>query len=392
MIWAGDGNLHIKWLIPGYALGLFVCCMMCHGELARRKPSPRYLTLFYLMVSLGGAVGGIFVAVIAPRVFHAYLELQTGLVVCAVLAAIVLWNVRMPKLGAWPMRTVLVLGVGVLAGYLARTEHEETKDYVLMVRNFYGVLHVRNEEDENFHERVLLHGTINHGEEVLDAKLRYVPTSYYGPDSGVGRAIRAAEDRGPIRLGVIGLGAGVSTTYGRAGDVVRVYEINPLVEKIAQTQFYFYPHTPADKRILLGDARLTLEKQESQQFDVLAVDAFSSDAIPVHLLTREALQLYFRHLKPEGILALHISNRYLDLEPVCARGAEDLGKEAMTVEDDGNEAGYMSASTWVLLTSQPGWFRATSFYSATMRKAKAPFHFRAWTDDYSNVFQILKLH
>ena len=137
---------------------------------------------------------------------------------------------------------------------------------------------------------------------------------------------------------------------------------------------------------------MTLEKQESQQFDVLAVDAFSSDAIPVHLLTREALQLYFRHLKPEGILALHISNRYLDLEPVCARGAEDLGKEAMTVEDDGNEAGYMSASTWVLLTSQPGWFRATSFYSATMRKAKAPFHFRAWTDDYSNVFQILKLH
>jgi hypothetical protein len=365
--------------------------MMCHGELARRKPAPRYLTLFYLMVSLGGAVGGIFVALIAPRVFHDYLELQTGLIACAVLAAIVLWNAKISKLGAWPVRTALVLGVGVLAGYLVRTERDETKGYILMVRNFYGVLHVRNDEDQDYSERVLLHGTINHGEEVLDPKLRYVPTSYYGPNSGVGRAIRAVQERGPARLGVIGLGAGVLSTYGRSGDVVRVYEINPLVEKIAQTQFYFYPHSAADKRILLGDARLTLEKQDSQQFDVLAVDAFSSDAIPVHLLTSEALRLYFHHLKPDGILALHISNRYLDLEPVCARGAEDLEKTAMTVDDDGNEESYMSASTWVLLTSQPNWFQTSSFKYADMHKAKSPFQFRAWTDDYSNVFQILKI-
>jgi len=389
MIWAGDGNLHIKYSIPGFALGLFLCCMMCHGELARRKPAPRYLTLFYLMVSLGGAAGGIFVALAAPRIFKDYLELQTGLIACAVLAAIVLWNAKIPKLGAWPVRTAMVLCVGLLAGYMARTEREATKGYVMMVRNFYGVLHVRNEDDP-IKERVLLHGTINHGEEVLDEKLRYIPTSYYGPDSGVGRAIRAIEDRGPIRLGVIGLGAGVLTTYGRAGDVVRVYEINPLVEKIAQTEFYFYPHTAADKRILMGDARLTLEKQESQQFDLLAVDAFSSDAIPVHLLTREALKLYFRHLKPDGILALHISNRYLDLEPVCATGAGELNKTAMTVDDNGDEAEYMSASTWVLLTSQADWFQARSFHDADMEKAKAPPHFRAWTDDYSNVFHILK--
>ena len=201
MVWAGDGNLHIKFLIPGFALGLFLCCMMCHGELARRKPAPRYLTLFYLMVSLGGALGGIFVALIAPRVFHDYLELQTGIVACAVLAAIVLWNVKVPKFGAWPLRTALVLSVGVLAGYMVRTEREETKGYVLMVRNFYGVLHVRNDDDQEYSERVLLHGTINHGEEVLDPKLRYVPTSYYGPDSGVGRAIRAVQDRGPDSFG-----------------------------------------------------------------------------------------------------------------------------------------------------------------------------------------------
>jgi hypothetical protein len=391
MIWANAGNLHIRWLIPGFAAGLFVCCMMCHGELARRRPGPHHLTMFYLMVSVGGAVGGTFVALVAPRVFHSYLELQVGLVACAILAAIVLWNTVERRVWTWVFRSALVIAAGVLAGYLARTEREETKDFRLMVRNFYGVLHVRDQHEEAYPERELLHGTINHGEQVLEDKLRYVPTSYYGVDSGVGRAIRAIQARGAaIRVGVIGLGAGVLSTYGREGDYYRIYEINPLVEKIAQTEFTFYPHSRADKRILLGDARLTLEAQEPQNFDVLAVDAFSSDAIPIHLLTREALALYFHHLKPAGILALHVSNRYLDLIPVCARGAEWFGKQAMVVSDDPEE-GYLSSSTWVLLTSDGDWFKTLVFKSADMEPAKAPKGFRGWTDDYSNVFQILKL-
>ena len=225
----------------------------------------------------------------------------------------------------------------------------------------------------------------------MQADLRYETTSYYGPNSGVGRAIRAAEAKGPVRIGIIGLGAGVLSNYGRAGDVYRIYEINPLVEKIAQTEFTFYSHSPADKRILLGDARLVLERQESQQFDVLAVDAFSSDAIPVHLLTREALALYFRQLKPKGVLALHVSNRYLDLVPVCARGAQNLGREAMVLSDEGEEATYLSSSTWVLLTSDDSWFKSPCFAKADMTRPVAPARFRAWTDDYSNVFQILKL-
>src|SRR6185369_2294487 len=159
----------------------------------------------------------------------------------------------------------------------------------------------------------------------------------------------------PVRAGIIGLGSGVLSNYGRKGDYFRIYEINPLVERIAQTLFTFYPHSPADKAILMGDARLTLERQLAnegpQNYDILAVDAFSSDAIPVHLLTREAVELYFRHLKPAGILALHISNRYLDLEPVCEGSAQALGKLAMVVDDDGEEAPYFSSSTWVLLTS-----------------------------------------
>ncbi len=391
MIWADSGNIHIRWLIPGFSIGLFVCCMMCHGELARRRPAPRHLTMFYLMVSLGGAVGGIFVALIAPRVFHSYLELQVGLVACGILAVIVLWNSGKPPVWTWVLRSALVIAAGVLAGYLIRREHEETKDFRLMVRNFYGVLHVRDQHENEYAERELLHGTINHGEQVLNDKLRYIATSYYGVDSGVGRAIRAVQARGaPIRVGVIGLGAGVLSTYGREGDYYRIYEINPLVPVIAQTEFSFYPHSRADKQILMGDARLTLENQEPQNFDVLAVDAFSSDAIPIHLLTREALALYFHHLKPEGILALHVSNRYLDLIPVCERGAEFFHKQAMVVADDPEET-YMSSSTWVLLTSDGNWFKTSSFANADIEPATAPKDFRAWTDDYSNVFQILKL-
>ena len=174
-----------------------------------------------------------------------------------------------------------------------------------------------------------------------------------------------------MRVGVIGLGAGVLSNYGRAGDFYRIYEINPLVEKIAQTEFTFYPHSPADKRILMGDARLTMERLDSLQLDLLAVDAFSSDAIPIHLLTREALEVYFRHLKPDGILALHISNRYLDLEPVCARGAEYFHKQAMTVYDEGDEAPYLPAPVWVLVTSDTSIFLDKPFDDAMIVPAKA---------------------
>ena len=221
--------------------------------------------------------------------------------------------------------------------------------------------------------------------------LKYVTTSYYVKTSGLGRAIQAVQARGPIRLGSVGLGAGVTANYGRKGDYMRIYEINPLIEMIAQKWFTFYPHSEADKQILMGDARLTLERQETQNYDLLAVDAFSSDAIPVHLLTREAMAVYWRHLKPEGILALHISNRYLNLEPVCLGDAMAYGKMAMTVDDDGGEASYASSSTWVLVTSNKSWFDASSFKGADIHATKTIPNFRPWTDDYSNLFQILSV-
>lgn len=393
-IYADDGNLNIKYLIPIYATGLFVCCMMCHGELAQRRPAPKYLTMFYMMVSLGGAIGGVFVALIAPNLFRSYLELPIALVVCAALAAVVLWNLTVPKLGNWPVRLALAIAVGVLAGWLARKQLGEYRGYKLVARNFYGVLHVRDDDPTDaYPERTLLHGTINHGSQLLKPDERYVTTSYYAENSGVGRAMRALQARGPVRFGSVGLGAGVLTNYGRAGDYMRVYEINPMVKKISDTDavFTFYPHSAADKQIVMGDARLSLERQESQQFDLLSVDAFSSDAIPIHLLTREALGLYFRHLKPNGILALHISNRYLDLEPVCSAGADYYNKFAMTVSDDASEAPYLSSSTWVLLTSDSSIFDEPAFANADMHHAKTPPKFRPWTDDYSNIVQILSL-
>jgi spermidine synthase len=298
---------------------------------------------------------------------------------------------QIPKLGNWPVRLVVFLGTGALCGYMIRSQYTEVKGYRMLERNFYGVLHVRDDQETDYTERVLFHGTINHGEQVLDDRYRYLPTSYYGLNSGVGRAMRAEQARGPIRAGVVGLGAGVLSTYGRKGDYFRIFEINPLVERIAQTEFSFFPHSEADKKILLGDARLTLERMEPQNFDVLAVDAFSSDAIPIHLLTREALALYFRHLKPDGILALHVSNRYLDLIPVCARGAEEFSKQAVVVSDE-PEADYLSSSTWVLLSANGDWFKSEPFKDADITSAKAQPSFRMWTDDYSNIFQILRLN
>ncbi|MBV9400158.1 MAG: fused MFS/spermidine synthase [Bryobacterales bacterium] len=455
-LFADSGNTHIKQLIPLFAAGLFVCCMVCHGELSRRKPAADHLTLFYLMVSLGGALGGVTVALVAPHVFNSYLELPAGMALCALLTVIALWDIDMPKfagwalgamfclgfgaavaylagiyfpgrlgplavrvtigmalfatigylwlannkfpkLDAWPLRVALCIGLGALSGYLVRHHWEEQKTQRLSVRNFYGVLKIHDDDpSERDAERSLTHGTINHGSQLLAPELRYVTTSYYGENSGIGRAIRAIHEKGPARIGSIGLGAAVISNYGKLGDYLRIYEINPLVEGIAQTWFTFYPHSQADKKILMGDARLTLENQlkagDIQNFDVLSVDAFSSDAIPIHLLTREALDLYFHHLKPNGILALHISNRYLDLAPVCASGAAYFHKDARTINDDGALASYFSSSTWVLVTSDPSWFLTNSFADADISKTKFPANFRAWTDDYSNIIQILRLN
>jgi hypothetical protein len=395
-IYANEGNPNITWAIPTFVATLFVCCMVCHGELARLKPDPRHLTSFYMMISLGGTLGGVFVAIVAPHVFHTYLELPLSMVACSALAAIVLWMSPKSWKGKIPAAAVriamLAFTVG-LAIHLGYEKHLSDQRFRMSVRNFYGVLRVRDipDDEQDTAVRRLIHGTINHGTQLLDAAHRDEPTSYYGPYSGMGRAMGYLQKRGPVRVAVIGLGAGVTASFCRAGDVFRFYEINPLALSIANTWFTFLRDCKADHQVLLGDARLTLEAQPSQQFDLMAIDAFTSDAIPVHLLTREAFALYFRHLKPTGILAVHVSNRYLDLVPVVSRNARDFSKAVVDVDDEDEEADYFSNSDWVLVSSDGAIFHDAAFKSSSVQPARIRPNLRPWTDDYSNLFQILKV-
>jgi spermidine synthase len=237
--------------------------------------------------------------------------------------------------------------------------------------------------------RVLTHGTITHGKQFLDPARRQWPTTYYGETSGVGRAIEAMRSRGSVRIGVIGLGAGTLVAYGRPGDAVRVYEINPQVVDLALKEFTYLGDTKAQLDVILGDARLSLESEPPQAFDVLAVDAFSSDSIPVHLLTAEAFQAYFRHLKPDGILAVHISNRYLDLRPVLKEAAAKLGKEARLVDDDSNDEKGTYGTTWVLFADSAAAFEQPPL-AAAIEALTAERSIRLWTDDFSDLYAILK--
>jgi hypothetical protein len=388
-----DNTDVIKTLIPMLCGALFIACMVCHGELAKRKPHPRYLTLFFLTVSLGGAIGGIFVALVAPRIFPNYWEMPIAIAGLGVLIAIVLSydDDGAPRpLAVRASLLIVALSFGV---YLARLERRANQEYILAARNFYGVLRVRDDPpgDPVNGVRVLIHGTINHGTQLLGPGGGRIPTSYFGETSGISRAIRTKGQAGPIRIGILGLGAGVTATLARAGDTLHYYEINPLVFQIAQTKFDFWKDCPADKHLYFGDGRLTLEGMEaSENLDFLAMDAFTSDAVPMHLLTREAYATYARHLKPDGVLAVNISNRYLDLEPIMAQAAKEMGWSGVVVYDEGNSETYYVSNTWILLSKSPAVFADPNFRDASTAPLQVRKGFRAWTDDYSNIIQILR--
>src|SRR3954463_12832213 len=329
--------------------GLFIGCLFCHGELYRTRPAPRHLTAFYLTVSAGGALGGVLVAVVAPLAFTGYFELGFGLAALAVLATL-----RFVQIGriAYAASLLVVLGVGACATY---DGFRHQRDVRVAKRSFYGVLRVKEHgtPGEESHLRRLVHGTIMHGEQYLSEPLRRKPTTYYTETSSIAAAIHSKQDHA-VRVGVIGLGTGTIAAYGRRGDVYRFYDIDANVIQIARSEFTYLGDSQAKVEIALGDARLTLEREPPQGFDVLAVDAFSSDAIPVHLITREALQTYVRDLKPDGIVAFHVSNRFLDLIPVVARLAKELNLHAALISDDPDDEdedrSFKSRSDWVLVS------------------------------------------
>jgi spermidine synthase len=370
-----------------FGLGLFVVCMFCHGELVAAKPAPRFLARFYSIVALGGALGSALVAIGAPLALPSYYETGCVLVVAAALLAVVGrgWSRRALVLGvlAWFM------GLGIVALQV----RNDDQDTVWMGRDFYGALKVREYEkpdSDNYHRR-LVHGAILHGEQYQAPWARKFATTYYTGSSGIGRAIDVKEnEKLAIRVGMIGLGVGTIATYGRKDDVFRFYEIDPQVPVIARKYFTFLGDSEARVDVVLGDARLSIEREPPQEYDVLAVDAFSGDAIPAHLITREAIALFRRHLAPGGILAYHVSNRYLDLAPVVGRIAEEEKLTALQIDDykginDTNP--IKSPSVWVLLAAEPATLEPLKAFG---REPEARPAWRTWSDDYHNLFQVLR--
>ena len=494
-----------------YSGGLFICCMVCHGELYRLRPDPRYLTTFYLLIAAGGALGGLLVAVVAPLVFQDYYELHCGLWLCGLLFFIIcvtaktavestvhgpqstvksseskvpgseplvqsskfkvqsskfsIWRF-LPRLarsfldpayewrwlactlpllvffgldrffarfgqdlGAAPNRSFLVLRVAawgllvvLVASWIARGKFRNFRYWrglscawlflglvalgvalwmqgiksgggvVYMSRNFYGVLTVYEyrQNDPKSHYFLLRHGRITHGLQFTDPEQARWPTAYYGKESGIGLALDALP-AAPRRLGLVGLGAGTLTSYSRPGDYVRIYEINPEVYRLATNQFSYLHQSTGSVEVALGDARLSLEREPPQRFDLLALDAFSSDAIPVHLLTREAFELYQRHVKTNGVIAVHISNHYLDLEPVVANLAREFQYRITLIDyDETEDEWWLYPSTWALLTKDESRLTLPELsFGARSVSSKAP-KVPLWTDDFTSVFQILK--
>jgi hypothetical protein len=458
-------------LILLYCVTLFTVCLVCHGELARSKPEPRRLTGFYLMVALGGALGGAFVVLVAPHVFLGFWEFHVGLIGCGFLltaayacrrpkpvadelpaptgrpgqeqehgtwtvALTVLLAFLIPQLGrlipnfdTWPIvnheyYTGPLVALAYLLWWAARrakqnkTEIAEASpvewkpvasllllgmfgifaySYTQLAgahalfreRNFFGAKYVVDNADTV----MLVSGSTVHGFEYKDPAHRHTPTSYYREESGVGRVLRGyprGEDgRDQLRVGLIGMGAGTLAAYGRSGDVYRFYEIDPAVIALsagAKPYFHFVQDSAARVDTVLGDARLSLENEaergELQKFDVLAVDAFSSDSIPVHLLTREATGVYLRHMRgPNGVLAFHVSNRYLDLDPVIVGLGQAYGLSASQVR--------IQSSEWILLSANPEMFRLPELaaIAAPVKLQKKPVF---WTDDYSNLFEVVR--
>ncbi len=381
-------------IIALLALSLFVCCMVCHGELARLKPHPSRLTGYYVMISIGGAIGGLFVGLLAPNVFNGYHEFPLSLGLCAGLAAYLLfrdWDNVGPAKYRQAVAFVLITAVVGYATYVVKVERYKISGYKAIARNFYGQLRV--EDDGKVTEpdayRKLLHGRIDHGIQMHDPKLRRTPVAYFCEASGIGHAMQARPVGVPWKVGIVGLGAGALAPYGKPGDTFRIYEINPLVLDMANEWFTYLKDTPAKVEVALGDGRLVLEREPSQQFDLLVMDAFSGDSVPVHLITKEAFDTYFRHLKPGGILAVNTSNRYLDLQPVMERAATAFGKKAINFDYWAKDDELLcSSSSWVLLVDGS---LAASSEALKTGKVLTPFtKFRMWTDDFSNMLSILQ--
>ncbi len=375
------------WLtLTFFLIELFFACFFCHSAACGLRPQrSSEATLFYLLFAAGGALGSFLIGIASPLLFTLNLDLPLTFMVTALLALAVNWR------GAWSQRmlwivascAMLVLVFWVRAAY----QHNTT----VAIRNFYASLRVTQDLSyPGATVRTLLNGSIQHGTQIFGTEeLRHTPTTYYAPGSGVGLALDNCCAVRPRNIGVIGLGAGTIAAYGRPGDHIRFYEINPAVEPIARNAFTFIRDSGAQIDIVSGDARTSLASEPPQGFDVLVVDAFSGDAIPVHLLTSEALALYRRHLAPGGILAFHISNQHINLGPPIALLAESSGLEARLFSTVSNQTPGEFGSTWILVTDNPAFFELPRVAAHAFAPRLKP-GLRVWTDDYSALLPVLR--
>jgi hypothetical protein len=389
-LWALDktATLNVLVQISIYALLLFLACMICHGELYRLRPHARHLTSFYLMVSIGGAAGGIFVNLVAPFIFTGYWEFYLAWLLPIVLLIVML----LPHLSARVEVQARVMGASFVLGVLLLS-FGLNQNALFAERNFYGLVRVREWQDSGY---VMIHGVTLHGIQYFNEPYR--PTSHFMENSGVGLVLNNHPLRGNgLHVGVLGLGIGTLAAYSAEGDVYRFYEINPAAIRLAEGEggfFTFLSEGKAEMVVVSGDARISLETEleagENQQFDVLVLDTFSSDSIPVHLVTKEAFAIYLEHLKPGGIIAAHISNRHLDLQPVFWQMAQEYQFEILKVERYDNLDEGEFPSLWILLTHDPAIFDALPLESHAESFDGYSTSVRLWTDDYSNLFQLLK--
>jgi SAM-dependent methyltransferase len=380
-----------------YSTNLLSGTMLCHGELARSRPRTEALTTFYLHVALGGALGGAAVGLVAPRLFRGFWEYPLGLLAVYVVAGLAIFfgKERQPRAGK-PVQLYWVFGGVALTLLLGSYIHSQSRGVTFMTRSFFGVLRVYDHEPGTGNwQRYLWNGPVAHGGEFMAPGRHVEPILYYDPSSGIGFALRFFS-QGPKRVGVVGLGAGSLAIYGNEGDQFVFYEVNPDVVKVAREYFYYLSESPARIDVVTGDGRLSLQSElasAAEPFDVLVIDAFAGDAIPVHMLTREAFQVYDRRLSPDGILAVHISNLHFDLTDVVRAQAEALGAVAVLVQTDADEESNQYASDWVLVTrnaeflAEPDLARAWSPWPV---KDTDPVDAFLWTDDFNNLFRVLK--
>jgi SAM-dependent methyltransferase len=385
-LWRGAARAPIGQSVAIYCGALFLLCLFCHAELYARRPAPRHLTGFYLAVAAGGALGALCVGVLAPTLLSGNYELTGGLCLAAALGLAVTWS------SGWLARLFWLTATALMLALLVRQVKADRSNSLVSVRNFYGKLRVTEGMSAVFHAtyRSLYNGSILHGEQVFSRALRATPTTYYGHESGVGLALDRCCPGRPRRVGVIGLGTGTIAAYGRAGDLFRFYDINAAVERIARTKFAYLRDSPATIEVVIGDARVSLAAEPPQQFDVLVVDAFSGDAIPVHLLTAQALELYRRHLRHGGIVAFHVSNHYLDLSPVVQQLADGAGLATAFVSSEDDSPRDVYSADWVLVTDNQS-FLADSSIVRAREPITIPPRLRRWTDDYNSLLPVLHI-